>query len=227
MVAQNNPALTANNQSKVKMALWKIIVLSVSLTIIAALITTIIVFACVKVNLAPPLDYYKAVYGIDINFNKNMGAQHDGSNTYGLDTEEAPIIVSKLNDGFTTSLLNSFTQGFNSKNKYEIKYQPSSSTSYETMKSNNKYALCFMFAADQTLTTAGGEVFRYTSRNDIFKYRQMVVILNDSNRDFGALEIWFITDTNNFTSSSVKMTAYGSFGSVLNYLDTLPQKKGN
>lgn len=219
-MAQNNQAVSVKKQPAEKMALWKIIVLAVSLTIIAALIITIIVFACVKINLLPKINF-NAEQGITVTYNSD---DYKGSNNYAKDNEKALNIINKLNDGFSTSMLNSFTEGLNSKNAYDIKYQATGSKSYSTMKNESKYTLCFMFEADHTLETADGKTFTYGSQETVYRYRQMVVLLSDANDNFGEVEIWFFTDTNDYTSSNVKLTAYGDFSSVLDYLDKLAKE---
>lgn len=220
MVAQNNQAVASVDKKPAeKMALWKIIVLAVSLSIIAALIVTIIVFACVKVNLSPKVNF-NAEQGITVTYNSD---DYKGSNNYAKDKEETLNIISKLNDGFSTSLLNSFTEGLNSKNVYDIKWQ-TGSKSYSTMKSESKYTLCFMFESDHTLTDANGKTFTYGTQDSVYTYRQMVVLLNDTNHGFGEIEIWFMVDHNDYTSSQVKLTAYGDFSGVLDYLDKLAKE---
>lgn len=217
-MAQSSQVATSKKQSAEKMPLWKIIVLAVSLTIIAALIITIIVFACVKVKLTPNVNF-NAEYGITVNYNSD---EYKGAQSYKAGSTENLAVINKLNNGFSTSLLNSFTQGFNSKNAYTIKYQ-SSSAQYSNIKSSNKYVICFMFAADQSLKTAKGETFKDSNDNP-YSYRQMVVLLNDDNKGFGELEIYFMKESNNFTSSNVKLTAYGDFSDVLNYLNDLAKE---
>ena len=95
------------------------------------------------------------------------------------------------------------------------------------MKSDSKYALAFMFEADHTLTDVNGKTFTYGSQQTVFYYRQMVVLLNDTNGKFGELEIWFFREVSNFReggSSNVKLTAYGDFSGLLSYLDNLAKE---
>ena len=222
MVAQNNQAVASvDKKPALKMALWKIIVLAVSLTIIAALIITIIVFACVKVDLTPNKLDFNAEQGITVTFTVD---DRKPLMNYAKDREETLNIISKLNDGFSTSLLNSFTEGLNSKNRYDIKWQATGSKSYSAMKSESKYTLCFMFDEDHTLTDVNGKTFTYGSHEDVYSYRQMVVLLKDDNKNFGEIEIWFMVEHNDYTSSNVKLTAYGDFSDVLDYLDKLAKE---
>ena len=207
--------LTQGEKTKTKQPLWKLIVLIASLTIIGAIIITIIVFACVKVNLMPNINV-NAPYGMEIS------QIHGNNGNYAVNSDEYLTIVNKLKKGFTTNYLNSFTQGVNGDNKYSI-VRNNSSKSLSSIKSDSDtiYTLHFMFSEDQKIYNADGTVFK--SSSDVEQtYREYVIVLTNSNNGFNAVEMWFFSGSNDYTY--INLTAYGNFRELIDYLDLLKER---
>ncbi len=202
-------------KTKTKQPLWKLIVLIVSLTIIGAIIITIITFACVKVDLMPKINL-NAPYGMEVS------QIHGNNGNYAVNSDEYLTIVNKLKKGFTTNYLNSFTQGLNGKNKYSI-VRNSSSTSLSSIKSNSDtiYTLHFMFSEDQKIYNPDGTVFKSSSDVEQ-KYREYVIVLTDANNGFGSVQMWFFSGTNDY--SYINLSAYGNFRELIDYLDNLKER---
>lgn len=208
--------VVANGENKkTKQPLWKLIVLIVSLTIIGAIIITIIAFACVKVNLMPNINL-NAPYGIQISQISGAG------DNLPVGSDEYLTIVEKLKKGFTTNYLNSFTQGLNGKNKYSI-VRNSSGTPLSTIKSNSDtiYTVHFMFSEDQKIYNPDGSVFKSSSDTEQ-TYREYVVVLTNNNNGFNSVEIWFFSGTS--SDSYINLTAYGNFRDLIDYLDDLKER---
>ncbi len=205
---------TKTNETKQKQPLWKLVVLIVSLSIIGAIIVTIITFACVPVSLKPLKLSYSATLGIDVY-------PINGTQNFAYNNEEYVEIVSKFESGFKTNFLTSFTEGLNKKNKYVINYY-NTPKNYSTITSDSasKYVLRFRYGKDQTLYQTDGEPFQAFNKDT--KFIDMVVILTEENKSFGAVDIWFMSEGTD--QSYVNLTGYGKFKDLIKYLDNLTKE---
>ena len=216
---QNNVVLeqtksTQKNDNKQKQPLWKLIVLITSLALIGVLIVLIIVFACVKVDLTPKLNF-NATGGIV--FLKDDELKNDN---WPINSDEYLQVVSKFKKGFKTSFLNSFTQGINKNDAYFISDQTGSINSLVN-SSNTLYAFALDFNGNkETIYKPNGKEYKTSSGTDAV-YTQFVVVLSEDNKGFSSIDIWFLNGAS--STSSICLTGYGNFNGLFKYLDKLKE----
>ena len=212
---------TATQKVEVKTSspLWKKIVLIASLSIIAAIIITIVIFACVRVDLKPNKLSFNSPYGVQITGIDGTSDVFD----YSKDDQEFLNIVEKINKGFSTNFLTGFTEGINGDNKFDVtRYSSSTSKSSLVSGEDVKYTLEFRFSEDQKIYKPNGEVF--TAFNNIEQtYRKFVMVLEKHNSGFGLVNIWFFSESNE-TNSYINLSGYGNFKDLIKYLDKIAEE---
>ena len=210
---------TQNVEVKTSSPLWKKIVLIASLSIIAAIIITIVIFACVGVDLKPNKLSFNSPYGVQITGIDGTSDVFD----YSKDDQEFLNIVEKINKGFSTNFLTGFTEGINGDNKFDVtRYSSSTSKSSLVSGEDVKYTLEFRFSEDQKIYKPNGEVF--TAFNNIEQtYRKFVMVLEKHNSGFGLVNIWFFSESNE-TNSYINLSGYGNFMDLIKYLDKIAEE---